>query len=171
MDILWRPGEARRVLVAWQVGVVQGDLAACHHGDFHALVVLEPVEDLLEGHGALLEDDLVVVGVAFGQHRDGAAHDWVKLLRLVLNDVVGLAHHDRWQSQVDEAILELLDLGESLRILVDRSSVEVFTADGLGVISDLAMPDSKKSISASLFAVGGSAIVTNLKIYTLKSAR
>ena len=59
----------------------------------------------------------------------------------------------------------------SLRIIVDRSSVEVFTADGLGVISDLAMPDSKKSINASLFAVGGSAIVTNLKIYTLKSAR
>lgn len=58
----------------------------------------------------------------------------------------------------------------TLRILVDRSSVEVFTADGLGVISDLTMPDSKKSIGASLFATGGSANISNLQIYTLKSA-
>ena len=58
----------------------------------------------------------------------------------------------------------------TLRILVDRSSVEVFTADGLGVISDLTMPDSKKSIGASLFASGGSANISNLAVYTLKSA-
>lgn len=56
-----------------------------------------------------------------------------------------------------------------LRILIDRSSVEVFTEDGVGVISDLVMPDSKKSIGTSLFAIGGSATITNLEAFTLKS--
>lgn len=58
----------------------------------------------------------------------------------------------------------------TLRILVDRSSVEVFTADGLGVISDLVMPDKKESVGVSLFAKGGSANISNLTIFALKSA-
>ena len=57
----------------------------------------------------------------------------------------------------------------TLRILVDRSSVEVFTSDGVGVISDLTMPDNKRSIQASLFATKGSANFTNIQVYTLKS--
>ena len=66
--------------------------------------------------------------------------------------------------------IKLKDGSITLRILIDRSSVEVFTSDGVGVISDLAMPDSKKSIATSLFANGGSAIVTNFEAFTLKSA-
>ena len=57
----------------------------------------------------------------------------------------------------------------SLRVIVDRSSVEVFISDGLGVISDLAMPDSKKSSAVSLFSTGGSGTFTNVEGYTLKS--
>lgn len=73
-------GKSAGVLVAGQVGVVKGHLAAGNHGDFHALVVLEPVEETLEGHWAFLENNLIVVGVAFGQHGNGAAHDGVELL-------------------------------------------------------------------------------------------
>ena len=58
----------------------------------------------------------------------------------------------------------------TLRILVDRSSVEVFTLDGLGVITDLAMPDNNASTSSSLFAVGGQALFTDFVAYELKSA-
>ena len=94
VDCLGGLGQARRVLVAWQVGVVEGHIAASHHRDVHALVLAEVVENLLEGHGALLQHDLVVVGEAFGQHRNRAAHDRVEILRLVFDDVVWLAHHD-----------------------------------------------------------------------------
>ena len=59
----------------------------------------------------------------------------------------------------------------TLRIIVDRSSVEVFTADGLGVISDLTMPDGEEAVDVSLFASGGrGAVISNLTVYTLKSA-
>lgn len=59
----------------------------------------------------------------------------------------------------------------SIRVIVDRSSIEVFTEDGLGVITNLAMPDSMKSISSSLFAIGGSATISKLEAFSLKSAR
>jgi fructan beta-fructosidase len=65
--------------------------------------------------------------------------------------------------------VQLKDGKISIRILIDRSSVEVFTSDGLGVITDLAMPDSPKAIGASLFAIGGSASVTDFKAFTLKT--
>ena len=82
------------MLVARQVGVVECYFAAGHHRNVHALVFAQPVEDLLEGHGALLQYDLVVVGEALGKHRNRAAHDRVKVLRLVLDDIIRLAHHD-----------------------------------------------------------------------------
>ena len=107
------------MLVAGQVGVVEGDLTASYHGDFEALVILEPVEELLEGHGALLDDDLVVVGVALRDAGDGAAHDRVELLRLVLNDIVRLGEHDLRQGQVDEAVLERLNVVLALDELED----------------------------------------------------
>lgn len=116
LDLL---GEAGRVLVAWQVLVVEGDLAACHHGDLDAMVSAEPVEQSLESQAALVNLDLVVVGVAFRQASNRAAHDRVKLLGLVLDDIVGLGHHDGGQGQVDEGVLELGDVIEVLHELVN----------------------------------------------------
>lgn len=94
VDCLGGHGEANSVLVAWQVRVVQGNFTAGHHSDLYCLVLAEPVEDLLEGHRTLLQDDLGVVSVAFGDHCHWSAHDGVEFLRLVLNDIIGLAHHD-----------------------------------------------------------------------------
>lgn len=119
VDLLRRLGQARSVLVAGQVGVVEGHLATGDHRDVHALVLAKPVKDLLEGHRALLQHDLVIVGEALRKHRDWAAHDWVKVLRLVLDNIIRLAHHDGGQSQVHESILKLLDLVEALGILID----------------------------------------------------
>ena len=119
VDSLRSLSQARCVLIAGQVSVVEGDFAAGDHGDFHAVVGAEPVKDLLEGLGALLQHDLVIVGEAFWEHRDRSAHDWVKLLRLVLDDVIRLAHHDGGKGEVDESILELLDVGEALCVLVN----------------------------------------------------
>ena len=66
---------------------------------------------------------------------------------------------------------ELINGKITLRIIIDRSSVEVFVNGGQGVISDLAMPDNKKSVSTSLFAIGGQATISNFEAFTLKSAR
>ena len=119
MDCLGGLGQARCVLIAWQVGVVEGHFATGHHRDINTLILSKPVEDLLEGHGALLQHDLVVVGEAFGKHRNWTAHDRVEFLRLVLDDIIGLAHHDCWQCQINESILELLDLVKALSVLVN----------------------------------------------------
>ena len=111
--------QARCVLIAREVGVVEGHFAAGDHRNFHTVVLAEPVEDLLEGHGALLQHDLIVVGEAFWEHRDRAAHDRVELLRLVLDDIIRLAHHDGWKGEVNESVLELLNIGEALCVLVN----------------------------------------------------
>ena len=111
--------QARCVLIAREVSVVEGHFAAGDHRNFHTVVLAEPVEDLLEGHGALLQHDLIVVGEAFWEHRDRAAHDRVELLRLVLDDIIRLAHHDGWKGEVNESVLELLNIGEALCVLVN----------------------------------------------------
>mmetsp|Transcript_20980 Transcript_20980/g.25786 ORF Transcript_20980/g.25786 Transcript_20980/m.25786 type:complete len:289 (-) Transcript_20980:2427-3293(-) len=111
--------QARCVLVTGQVLVVKSDIAAGDHGDLEALAVLQPVEKLLERDTALFNDNLVVVGVSFGDAGDRAAHDRVELLRLVPNDVVGLGEHDLRKGQVAEGVLELCDIGEALDVLVD----------------------------------------------------
>lgn len=103
--------------VLGQVCVVESDVTAGDHRDLEALVVLKPVEESLEGHGALLEDDLVVVGVSLGDAGDGTAHNRVKLLRLVLDDIVRLREHDLGEGQVRETVLELCDVSEALDVL------------------------------------------------------
>lgn len=67
----------------------------------------------------MLQHNLVVVGVALRDHSHWSAHDRVKVLRLVLDDVVGLAHHDGGKGQVDEAILEFSNIRETLSILIN----------------------------------------------------
>ena len=119
VDGLGTLSQARCVLIARQVGVVEGHFAAGDHRNIHTVVLAEPVEDLLEGHGALLQHDLIVVGETFWEHRDRAAHDRVELLRLVLDDVVRLAHHDCWKGEVNESVLELLNIVEALCVLVN----------------------------------------------------
>ena len=119
VDFLGSLSQARCMLVARHVGVVEGHFAAGDHRNVHSVVLAEPVEDLLEVHGALLQHNLIVVGEAFWEHRDRAAHDWVELLRLVLDDIIRLAHHDGWKGEVDESVLELLNIGEALCVLVN----------------------------------------------------
>ena len=82
------------MLVTWEVGVVESDFSAGDHSDLNTVIVREPGEEFLEGLGSLLDNDLVVVGVAFGQHGDRSAHNGVELLGLVLDDIVWLTHHD-----------------------------------------------------------------------------
>ena len=57
----------------------------------------------------------------------------------------------------------------TLRIFVDRSSVEVFGNDGQTVISDLVFP-SPTSQGVEFYSKGGEARVVKLDIWNLKSA-
>ncbi len=54
----------------------------------------------------------------------------------------------------------------NLRIFIDRSSIEVFEADGRFVMTNLVFPNTPYS-SLSLSAYGGKAKISNLKIYTI----
>ncbi|MFD0670844.1 PfkB family carbohydrate kinase [Cohnella sp. GCM10027633] len=55
-----------------------------------------------------------------------------------------------------------------LRVIVDRSSVEVFAENGLLVLTDLIFPDPS-SIGVALYSKGGDVKVDNLVCYPLKS--
>ena len=83
------------------------------------MVLLEPVKELLEGQGTLLDHDLVVDGEVLGQARDRAAHDWVILLRLVLLDIIRLREHEERKGEVAESVLELGNIVEALSVLED----------------------------------------------------
>lgn len=56
----------------------------------------------------------------------------------------------------------------SLRILVDASSVEVFSGDGTRVLTEQIFPDASSS-GVSAFATGGTATLESLKAWHLKS--
>ena len=71
------------------------------------------------------------------------------------------------------AIVELLGVQKAfvgkqkeitLRILVDRSSVEVFGMKGEFVITDVVFPDGKKSDAISLFSDDKEVTIKNLTI-------
>ena len=119
VDLLDGSAEARCVLVAWHVGVVDSALAAGDHIDLDALVFTEPVHQFLEGLAALLDDNLVVVSEALGKAGRGAHHDRIVFLRFVLDDIVGLTEHDGGEGKVDEAVLVLGGIIDGLRVLVD----------------------------------------------------
>ena len=55
----------------------------------------------------------------------------------------------------------------SLRIFVDRSSIELFGNDGRFVMTNLVFPTEPYS-TLTLNADGGSAKISNLKVYSLK---
>jgi sucrose-6-phosphate hydrolase SacC (GH32 family) len=57
----------------------------------------------------------------------------------------------------------------ALRILVDRSSVEVFADSGMAVITDRIYP-SARSRGAALYARGGAAQLLDLKAWRMRSA-
>jgi fructan beta-fructosidase len=57
----------------------------------------------------------------------------------------------------------------AVRVLVDRSSVEVFGDDGLSVISDVIFPDAK-STGVETYATGGRAVLRSFSAWKLKSA-
>lgn len=66
------------------------------------------------------------------------------------------------------APLELDTNGEvTMRILVDRSSIEVFPHDGMGVISNLIFP-APSSTRLSMFATSGTATLKSLEVYPLR---
>jgi len=70
---------------------------------------------------------------------------------------------------VERAPLALRNGKLSLHILVDWSSVEVFTKDGQRVITDQIFP-SDTSQAVKLFAEGGSVQVNGLSIHQMRSA-
>ena len=70
---------------------------------------------------------------------------------------------------VEQAPLALRNGSVSLHILVDWSSVEVFTKDGQRVITDQIFP-SDSSQAVKLFAEGGSVQVNGLSIQQMRSA-
>ena len=85
---------------------------------------------------------------------------------------------NRGTSSSTLAIVELLGVQKvfigkvkevPLRILVDRSSVEVFGPNGEHVISDLVFPDSPKSDGLSLFSTEKSVTVKKLSINKVSS--
>jgi len=72
-------------------------------------------------------------------------------------------------ASVQRAPLALRESKVSLHILVDWSSVEVFTKDGQRVITDQIFP-SDSSQAVKLFAEGGSVQVNGLSIQQMRSA-
>jgi len=85
---------------------------------------------------------------------------------------------NRGTSSSSIAIVELLGVQKvfigkvkevPLRILVDRSSVEVFGPNGEHVISDLVFPDSPKSDGLSLFSTDKSVSIKRLSINKVSS--
>ncbi|MDE6573343.1 MAG: GH32 C-terminal domain-containing protein, partial [Duncaniella sp.] len=56
----------------------------------------------------------------------------------------------------------------SLRIFVDRSSIEVFGDDGRFVMTNLVFPTSPYS-TLSVASNGGGARISNLRIYSLRA--
>jgi len=107
------------VLVAREVLVVQDFIAIAHQIDIYSLVLAKPVQELLDGHRTLLQHSLIVVSVAFGNTSHWAEHNGVHFPRLVLLDIIGLGNHEIGKGQVDKGVLELLDVGEALSVLVD----------------------------------------------------
>jgi levanase len=69
---------------------------------------------------------------------------------------------------VERAPLALRNGTLSLHILVDWSSVEVFTRDGQRVITDQVFP-SDGSQAVRLFAEGGTAEVVSLSVHQMRS--
>ena len=67
------------------------------------------------------------------------------------------------------ARLDPVDGRVTLRILVDRSVVEVFGGDGRVAITDRVFPDLT-STGLSLYSVGGNAKIVELKAWKLRSA-
>ncbi len=67
------------------------------------------------------------------------------------------------------ARLDLVDGRVSLRILVDRSVIEVFAGDGRVAITDRVFPDPA-STGLSLYSKGGKAKIVDLKAWKLRSA-
>ena len=68
----------------------------------------------------------------------------------------------------DTAPLELINKRIKLRILVDRSSIEVFANDGKASITNLFFPDPAKN-KIALFAEGGSIRVASMEVNHLES--
>jgi sucrose-6-phosphate hydrolase SacC (GH32 family) len=56
-----------------------------------------------------------------------------------------------------------------LHLLVDRTSVEIFGNDGKLSMSSCFLPRTENK-SLGVFAIGGTALVTSLKVYRLRSA-
>ncbi|WP_375510898.1 glycoside hydrolase family 32 protein [uncultured Nostoc sp.] len=75
--------------------------------------------------------------------------------------------HERERSQITQVPVVTSDTNNSilkLRILVDRSSVEVFAGDGRVVLSSLFFPNSANK-DFKLYATGGNAKIVSLVIY------
>lgn len=83
----------------------------------------------------------------------------------------GYADFSEWFAGVHTAPLQPSAAGQiDLRIILDRSSVEVFGGDGEAVITDLIFPDPA-DIGMSLFAEGGTARLVSMDIFPLQSIR
>lgn len=85
---------------------------------------------------------------------------------------------NRGTSSSSLAVLELLGVQKvfigkqkevTLRILVDRASVEVFGPNGETAITDVVFPDSAKSNGVSLFSDSKEVKIKNLSIYKIAS--
>lgn len=75
------------------------------------------------------------------------------------------------QSAAPEKMRQTINLGRQsapvrLRILFDRSSLEVFTGNGEHVVTDYVYPDAGAT-GCAVFAHGGTAVIKQLKIYDL----
>ena len=79
----------------------------------------------------VLNDHLVVVGETFRQHGQSFLHDHIEL-RLFTDDLVGLRDLDCRQGQIDEAVLELSDVCETLHVLEDLVADHAGDESGCG---------------------------------------
>lgn len=76
--------------------------------------------------------------------------------------------HEAFAARHD-APVRLVDGAVTVRLLVDRCSIELFVNDGEAVISDLIFPSSRKPI-IEVFAGDESAIISDAVLYPMKSA-
>jgi len=109
------------MFATWKISIVNGILTTGNKSDVNSESLFQDIEQLLEGKRALVNDGLIVDGVSFWDRFDSAHGNWVIVFRADFVNWVWLREKEKWESQVNETIFNILESSISLNELVDLS--------------------------------------------------
>jgi hypothetical protein len=78
------------MLVSRKIAVVESKFAACNHSGSNLLVLVQPINELLEGEAALVDGHFVVASPIFWNALNRTLHDRIEIRRLVFLHFIGL---------------------------------------------------------------------------------